>query len=756
MGFTAKRGFLFQIWRSFILFILIPVVLLNAAIFYMLYDMENTARRQAMTRMLHARFLLDQNITDSLVSLDKIGGNYYIQKMSSMKKPLTPADYGTLWKVKEFRQSMVMANDAYSINILCNGSDIFMTEGELCMDLSAFYHDSFEFGQVSLEELKEYGHRAGNIAYHPYSVFKNGTVERKGIFYTTVMTAWAGEDSGATGIVFLNEENLEGIFGEFEDWNSLTYIMDADGRILYQIGNEKISPVSFPLELGPEIVRVLPESCFGNGNFAMISSVTTGLQIVSVIPESSLYMQMGGLKIFIWILNITTIFMSLFLSLLLAKRRSRILSGALELMEHEESGEENVFSALYNSVSSMVETNASLKHELGAQKELLQSVFWNRLLSMNNMSDEEIRHLAVSAGVRPDAAGYCLLLLGFGNEHDMGAEDWNLLLQKRLKVLEEISGEGSEDFHVGSCGIDQLVVLLPLTEEEREDYQNQTVSRMSALQTLLEQDAMLLCVGSTVFESLRDMHSAYTMCCNQMNLRGSYREPGAVLWCSEEELGTEATFYYTDELKNQIVLWIKSGQQELVKGGFRRILEDNYLKRRISGNMEQLLTAKLKLTLLGAYDSRMTIDLADVFEQIDKIQTDAWLFSYILRVAMDMCGHYMAGIRSHEDGLQRKMVAYIEEHFTEYGFGLGMIAEYCNLSETYFSQIFKEIMGENFSAYVEKKRMAYAYQMIVETELTIDAVAEKTGYSNANAFRKAYKRFYGISPSQSRKNTASE
>lgn len=235
---------------------------------------------------------------------------------------------------------------------------------------------------------------------------------------------------------------------------------------------------------------------------------------------------------------------------------------------------------------------------------------------------------------------------------------------------------------------------------------------------------------------------------------GGYGDVRGVSWCSQEELGTESTFYYTDELKNQIVLWIKSGQQELVKEGFHRILEENYIKRRVSHGMEQLLIAKLKLTLLGAYDSRMTIDLQETFKHIDEIQTDAWLFSYVLRVAMDMCGHYLSGIKRHEDGLSKTITTYVEEHFTEYGFELAAIAEHCKLSETYFSQIFKELMGENFSVYVEKKRMDYAYRLIVETDMTIDLVAEKTGYSNTNAFRKAYKRFYGMSPSQSRKNKA--
>ena len=47
--------------------------------------------------------------------------------------------------------------------------------------------------------------------------------------------------------------------------------------------------------------------------------------------------------------------------------------------------------------------------------------------------------------------------------------------------------------------------------------------------------------------------------------------------------------------------------------------------------------------------------------------------------------------------------------------------------------------------------MAYAYQLITESDATIETVSEMVGYSNTNAFRKAYKRFYGVSPSQCRK-----
>lgn len=759
IGIARKKNVVLQMWRSFVLFILIPVVLLNIAIFYLLHDMEQTAENMARTRLSHAQFLLDQNITDSLAAAEKIGSNYNIQKMSTFQDTLTPEDYGTLWEIKEFRQSMVTVNDAYSINILCNGSNIFMTESSLCMDLDQFYPSAYAFGDVPLEALKKYGHKGSQVTFYPFARFRSGETWRDGIFYTMVLTPYAGENTGATAIVFLNEENLQGIFGEFGVWDALTYLMDANGQILYQTGNEELQPQNFPVDTDSRGVYTLPTAYFGRKNFAISSNITTGLQIVSVIPKENLFMQMGRLRIFIWILNVTTIVMCLSLSLRLARKRSRILSGALDLMHHNTGNEEidqneNVFHALYNSVSNMVDANTSLQNALGAQKELLASVFWSRVLSVNSMTDEEIRRLAQSAGISLDAAGYCLLLVGLRSEKDMDAEHWNLLLQKRRQMLDELNQDDAFFGYVGSSGMDQLVILMPLKEAQCSAYQNVIAEEMTVLKKMMEQDIMVFCVGSTVFHSLGDMYSAYVRCGNQMNLCSSYLETKSIIWCSEEELGTESSFYYTDELKNQIVLWIKSGQQELVKEGFRRILEENYLKRTISGRMELLLIAKLKLTLLSAYDSRMTIDMTEVFEHIDEIQTDALMFSYVLRVAMDMCGHYLAGIRSHEDGMQKKITAYIDGHFMEYGFGLSTIAEHCNLSETYFSQIFKEVMGENFSTYVEKKRMAYAYKLIVESDMTIDMVAEKTGYSNTNAFRKAYKRFYGISPSQSRKNKA--
>lgn len=752
MEISRKKSAVFQIWRSFIIFILIPTVLLNIVIFYLLHDMKITARGIVETGMQHAQFLLEQTLRDSQASVESLGNNYQIQKMASLPKTLSPDDYGFLLQVKEQRRGLVNAQEAYSINILCNGSNIFMAGSELCMDLERFYPEPYSFGDIPVEKLKEFGEKGRKKTFYPCLTYRTGSVEQEGILYTTVMTPYADERQGATAIVFLDAKNIQGILGDFDSWDGMTYLMDAEGQILYRTGNESCQPVSFAMNTSLQGVNTLSTEVFGKDNVAYAANIGAALQMVSVIPEKSLYMQMGALKNMIWLLNGTTLIMCFSLALTLAQKRGELLSSTLDLMEHKNNKKENLYMALYNAASSVVNSNTSLRNALGAQKELLQSVFWSRVLSVNTMSDEEIHRMGESAGYSLKAEAYCLLLIGFGNTNEMEDEYWNLILQKRQEVLETVGPDILEWAFMGTHGMDQIVILVPLSGEQAEQYHQYIEEKTGALLQQLEMDAGVFCVGSAPFGKISDISSMYAVCGNQMNLCNSYTENGGIIWCSERELGVESNFYYTDELKNQIILWIKMGQQELVKEGFRRILSDNYLTNHIDYTMEPLLVAKLKLTLLGAYDSKMEINLAEVFEKIDKIQTDAWLFSYIFRVAREMCEYYLANIQSHEDGLQKKILAYIDEHFTEYGFGLASIAAYCKLSETYFSQIFKEMFGENFSSYVEKKRMGYAYQLLVETDMTVDLVSEKTGYSNTNAFRKAYKRFYGVSPSQSRKN----
>lgn len=70
------------------------------------------------------------------------------------------------------------------------------------------------------------------------------------------------------------------------------------------------------------------------------------------------------------------------------------------------------------------------------------------------------------------------------------------------------------------------------------------------------------------------------------------------------------------------------------------------------------------------------------------------------------------------------------------------------LTEAYLSQIIKKQTGINFSSYILKLRMEKANNFLKLGGITIKDIANKVGYTNTGTFRRAYKRQFGITPTQ--------
>ena len=72
------------------------------------------------------------------------------------------------------------------------------------------------------------------------------------------------------------------------------------------------------------------------------------------------------------------------------------------------------------------------------------------------------------------------------------------------------------------------------------------------------------------------------------------------------------------------------------------------------------------------------------------------------------------------------------------------------LSSVYISKMFKDETGESPINHLIKIRIRIAKSLLETTTLSIRAVAEKVGYSDAYYFSKLFKKYYGISPSKIR------
>ena len=77
---------------------------------------------------------------------------------------------------------------------------------------------------------------------------------------------------------------------------------------------------------------------------------------------------------------------------------------------------------------------------------------------------------------------------------------------------------------------------------------------------------------------------------------------------------------------------------------------------------------------------------------------------------------------------------------------LQYLADLVQINPVYLSRLFKEKTGMNFSDYILKKKMEMAATLLKSTNSTIYEISEMTGYSNDKNFSRAFKKYYGVSP----------
>lgn len=103
------------------------------------------------------------------------------------------------------------------------------------------------------------------------------------------------------------------------------------------------------------------------------------------------------------------------------------------------------------------------------------------------------------------------------------------------------------------------------------------------------------------------------------------------------------------------------------------------------------------------------------------------------------------------DRIISKAARYISVNY-EKPLALDEVAEYVNMSRTYFCKLFKKKTGFGFSDYLAGVRITEAAKLLRETELDITEIAIRCGYSDSSYFASVFKKVKGITPVKYRKS----
>ncbi len=100
--------------------------------------------------------------------------------------------------------------------------------------------------------------------------------------------------------------------------------------------------------------------------------------------------------------------------------------------------------------------------------------------------------------------------------------------------------------------------------------------------------------------------------------------------------------------------------------------------------------------------------------------------------------------------LEEKILRYLEVHYRDQELSQSMVAEEFHISNYTLSRIFRNQVGVGYTDYINAKRLDYAKEMLLTTDLSVREIAVSAGYMNENYFSRIFKATVGVSASEFR------
>jgi len=100
--------------------------------------------------------------------------------------------------------------------------------------------------------------------------------------------------------------------------------------------------------------------------------------------------------------------------------------------------------------------------------------------------------------------------------------------------------------------------------------------------------------------------------------------------------------------------------------------------------------------------------------------------------------------------LEADIIRHLDENFLNADICVLSVTEAFSIPEAQLQRIIRMYTGKSFHAYIEGKRMEHAARLLTETDAPVSKVLQECGYFTTSTFYRAFKMYYGDTPSNYR------
>lgn len=210
-------------------------------------------------------------------------------------------------------------------------------------------------------------------------------------------------------------------------------------------------------------------------------------------------------------------------------------------------------------------------------------------------------------------------------------------------------------------------------------------------------------------------------------------------------------------IEEQILKLVRTGNCEGLKNfefnesNFHLGVTGSTALRQLKNNIIITTTVCTRAAIDGGLDYDTAYQLSDYFIQTSERLTNADRLYNLLGKVSYTFAEKVAQSKTpvSSDGRIKKAIQYIQQNTNQH-LTVGDVADYVGFSKSYFSAYFKKTLGFSVSAFILRCKLEEGRKLLQYTNKPISTISEFLCFSSQSHFHTAFKKQFGVTPSEYR------
>jgi AraC-like DNA-binding protein len=724
-GFGGKAGGIFSNFLISYLFVLLIPLIFGVFIYQQsIAIITENVKNENLIILEQARDIFDINLKNAEMALTQISLNPNVVGMMYNQNTDTT---DMLYRFKTITSSLASYNyfndfiTGYFIMFRECGYVIFRDEVH---SARSFFDSYFSQAGVAYTDWLD-GHYRKNPKmgfYKAWNIINKGVPRRIYEYSVSIPFGSVQKNLGSIS-VFIGEESIQGMM-ERSGTRMFSYVADNRGNLISFFSDKYTElPESHTPVRNMDMSGHFTEKARSGKNVIYFThSPDRNWVFVAAQPLETILKSINNIRNLFLLVLLASVLLALFISLLNSWRKARPLV-------------------------TLISENTAIRNEIERQRPILRNVFLSRLLRGEITDHEEI--MANFSRMNIDIEGRrFIVILGCFESIETGQEH-NLFsaLQAMKAVLTDTISSGGQ-FLEADLDENTIAFIGIAAFSDDAEYVRYCREYFSSLRDKLSGEYFFIirfAIGLPV-ESLSRLYHSYdtALYAHENSLLRGYIGDISVF---DPAFQRNSRYDYPLTVEMRLMNFVREGNQEGVKAVLGCIFENRKIGDGMNNDSLKLFVGAIKNTLFRLNSIMFSGD-PEIYRRLDAkiLAIEHFDKKDITDVFEAFCITMKEKRDSPEPDLKKNLLKLVHDNYRRNDFYLGSLTSHFRLSETWLSLFFKECTGENFISYVEKLRLRDACDLLKKNSIPIETIASSVGYSSAHAFRRAFKRRYGMSP----------